>query len=184
MGASPHVPQAKIVLLEQRVLLKLPGKETFVVAEEFKVGRKIGGRTLNAIGWNFSEHFLIVTENHVRETQIAAWTLLYTAGDKWILETLDGQRDFGSCALANIHSLMTLGEKASNHVDGQSNFAYVRSPVDGRLWAAHWFVSNTNEWTIGSIQVPHHDMDWRAGSRLFTNQNNHFLSHKHQIRRF
>ena len=134
-----QVEQAENALLEQRALLSLPGKETFVVAEVFKVGRKIGDRMLSAIGWNFSKHFLGVTEEHVSETQIAAWTLLYTAGDKSILEALDGQPNGGACTLANIHSLMTLGEKASNHLDGQSNFAYVSSPVDRRLWAVHWF---------------------------------------------
>ena len=180
MEPPPQVAQGKITLLEQRALLRLPGKETFVVAEVFKVGSKIGGRMLSAIGWNFSEHFLSVTENNGRETQIAAWTLLYTAGDKWILETLDGLPDGGTCTLSNIHSLMTLGEKASNHLDGLSNFAYVSSPADRRLWAVHWLVSNTNEWTIGSVQVPHPDMPWHRGSRLFTSRTSH--DHKDQIR--
>ena len=100
------------MLLEQRALLSLPREQTFVVAEVFKVGRKIGDRMLSAIGWNFF-HFLGVIEERVSETQIAAWTLLYTAGDKWILEALDGQPNGGACTLANIHSLMMLGEKAS-----------------------------------------------------------------------
>jgi hypothetical protein len=166
----PQVVQAKIALLEQLTLLKLPAKETFVVAEEFKVGKRIGDRMLSAIVCNFTEHFLNDTENHVRETQIAAWTLLYTAGDRWILETLDGQPHSGACALTNIYGLMTLGEKASNHLDGRSNFAYVRSPVDRRLWAVHWLVSGTNEWAIGCAKVPHPAIDWPSGSRLFTSQ--------------
>ena len=163
---------------EQRALLTLAGKDTFAVADAFKVGSKIGSRTLTAISWNFSKHFLGVTEHHVFETQIIAWTLLYTADDKWILETLDGQQGAGSCALANIHNLMALGEKASNHLDGQSNFAYVRSPVDRRLWAVHWLMSRSDEWVIGSAQVPHPEIGWRVGSRLFTNQNSLGLSHK------
>jgi hypothetical protein len=68
-GPSPRIEQTKIALLEQRALLRLPGKETFVVAEAFKVGGKIGGRTLSAIGWNFSEYFLGVTENPKRTSQ-------------------------------------------------------------------------------------------------------------------
>lgn len=180
-GPSLRIEQTKIALLEQRALLRLPGKETFVAAEAFKVGGKIGGRTLSAIGWNFSEYFLGVTENPVQETQIAAWTLLYTASDKWILETLDRQPDGGTCTLANVYSLMTLGEKAFNHLDGRSNFAYVRSPVDRRLWAVHWLASSTNAWTIGCVKVPHPDIDWPSGSRLFTSQNSY--SHRHQIRR-
>ena len=170
------------MLLEQRAVLPLPGKDTFAVAEVFKEGSKIGGRTVSAIGWNFSKHFFGVIEHHVRETRIVAWTLLYSADDKWILETLDGKQADGSCALANIHSLMALSEKAFNHLDGQSNFAYVRSPVDRQLWAVHWVVSSRNEWNIGSVQVPHPQIDWRVGSRLFTSQNVHVLSHKHQVR--
>ena len=177
-----QVEQAKNALLEPRALLSLPGKETFVVAEVFRVGRKIGSRMLVAVGWNFSKHFLSVTESHPRETQIAAWTLLYTAGDKWILDALDGQPNGGACTLANIHDLMTLGEKASNHLDGQSNFAYVNSPIDRRLWAVHWLVNATNEWIIGSVQVPHPAIDWRDGSCLFSSRNGPVLSHKHQIR--
>ena len=168
---SPQVAQAKMALLEQRALLKLPGIDTFVAAEAFKVGNKIDGQTLNAIGWNFSEHFLGVAERHVPEMQITAWTLLYTAGDKWILETLDGQPDGGACTLSNIHGLMALGENASNHLDGQSNFAYVRSPVDHRLWAVHWSVNSAKEWIIGAVYVPHPHIDWRAGSRLFASRN-------------
>jgi hypothetical protein len=168
MGAL-LVTSHKMALLEQRALLRLPGKETFVVAEAFKVGSKIGGRMLSAIGWNFSKQFLSVTEKNIPETRIAAWTLLYTASDKWILETLDGRP--GTCALANIHSLVTLGEKAYNHLDGPSNFAYVRSPVDRRLWAVHWFVNSANEWIIGAVYVPHPESDWPAGSRLFASRN-------------
>jgi hypothetical protein len=165
---------------EQRALLTLPGKDTFAVADAFKVGSKIGGRTLSVISWNFSIHFLGVIEHHVLETRIIAWTLLYTADDNWILERLDEQQGAGPCALANIHSLMALGEQASNHLDGQSNFAYVRSPVDRQLWAVHWLVSGTGEWIIGSAQVPHPQISWRVGSRLFTSQNSHGLSHKQE----
>ena len=101
-------------------------------------------------------------------------------GDEWILETLDGQPDGGTCALANIHGLMTLGEKVYNHLDGQSNFAYVVSPIDRRRWAVHWLVNSTNEWIIGSVQVPHPDMPWHRGSRLFTSRTSR--DHKDQIR--
>jgi hypothetical protein len=168
---SPQVIQVRTALLDQVATLSLSRKETFVVAEAFKEGGKIGGRMLSSIGWNFSKHFLSVTEHHVRETQITVWALLHTAGDKWILETLKGQPDGGTCSLANIHNLMTLGEKASNHLDGQSNFAYVSSPVNRQLWAVHWLASGTNEWIIGAVYVPHPHIDWRAGSRLFTSRN-------------
>ena len=159
------------MLLEQQAQSRLPGIDTFVAAKAFKVGNKIDGRTLNAIAWNFSEHFLGIAERHVPEMQITAWTLLYTTNDEWILESLDEQSDGSTCVLANIHSLMTLGHKALNHLDGRSNFAYVRSPVDHRLWAVHWFVNSANEWIIGAVYVPHPHSSWRAGSRLFASRN-------------
>lgn len=168
LAALPQGALAKTRLLEPYAQSKFPGLETFVAAEAYKLGNKIGDRTLSAIGWNFSEHFLGVTESHVPEIQINAWTLLYAATDKWILETLQGQADGGTCVLANIHSLMSLNDRAANHLDGRSNFAYVRSPVDHRLWAAHWSVNSANEWIIGAVYVPHPDLDWHAGSRLFT----------------
>lgn len=165
---APQVTRVKTALLDRLSLLSLARKETFVAAEVFKVGRKIGDRALISISWNFSKHFLSVTEHHVPATQITVWSLLYTAGDKWILETLHGQPNGGTCTLANIHSLMALGEQAFNHLDGRSNFAYVSSPVDRQLWAVHWMVNSTNEWIIGSVQVPHPFIDWRDGSHLFT----------------
>ena len=130
------------MLLEQRALLRLPREQTFVVAEVFKVGRKIGEPHVEwQLAGVFPSIFLASPKSTFQETPIAAWTLLYTAGDKWILEALDGQPNGGACTLANIHNLMTLGEKASNHLDGQSNFAYVSSPVDRRLWGVHWLVN-------------------------------------------
>ena len=77
----------------------MPGIDTFVAAEAFKVGNKIDGRTLNAIAWNFSEHFLGIAERHVPEMQITAWTLLYTTNDEWILESLDEQSDAAHASL-------------------------------------------------------------------------------------
>ena len=43
------------MLLEQRALLSLPREQTFVVAEVFKVGRKIGDRYVEC---NWLEFFL------------------------------------------------------------------------------------------------------------------------------
>jgi hypothetical protein len=36
------------------------------------------------------------------------------------------------------------------------------------LWAVHWTVNHANEWIIGAVYVPHPELDWPAGSRLFT----------------
>ena len=175
--ALPLRGMFSMALLEQRALLRLHSKNVFVAADVFEVGKEIGGRRLNAVGWNFSKHFIGTTENGVGETEIAVWTLLYAADDDFILEALDGQSNGGACSLANIHTLMTLGGYAFNRLDGQSNFAYINSPVDQSLWAAHWWLNNKNEWIIGSVQVPHPAIDWRAGSCLFTSKG-HVVSHE------
>jgi hypothetical protein len=62
---------------------------------------------------------------------------------------------------------MDLAENGPSHVDWQSNFAYLRSPIDHRLWAIHWSMNYENEWSIGAVLVPHPDIGWRPGSRLF-----------------
>jgi len=63
---------------------------------------------------------------------------------------------------------MELGNKGPSHLDWRSNFAYMRSPVDGRMWAVHWTVNYANEWNFGAVYVPHSELDWRSGSRLFS----------------
>jgi len=94
-----------MALLEQRALLRLPGKETFVVAELFKVGSKIGGRILSAIGWNFSKQFLSVTEKHVPETEIAAWTYyIRQATNGFLKHWMDSQVTGRALSLTSIVS--------------------------------------------------------------------------------
>ena len=63
---------------------------------------------------------------------------------------------------------MEMGDNGPSDTDGRGNFAYVRSPIDGRLWAVHWTVSQPGEWIIGAVYVPHPHIDWRAGSRVLT----------------
>jgi len=63
---------------------------------------------------------------------------LYTAGDKSLVEAAGGEEDGVIRFIAHIHHLMELGDKGPIHVDWRSNFAYVRSPVDRKLWAVHW----------------------------------------------
>ena len=160
-------PRGEFRPLESHSETRIPRIETFVAAEEFKIGNAIGGRMLGAVGWNFAEHFLGVVEHNIPESQANAWTLLYTTGDKSLIEASGGE---GSIVrfLPHIHHFLVLGGKGPSHLDGRSNFAYVRSDMDGRLWAVHWNVNSANEWNIGAVFVPHPLLDWRSGSRLFS----------------
>jgi hypothetical protein len=63
---------------------------------------------------------------------------------------------------------METGDQGLGDTDGRSNFAFVRSPIDQRLWVVHWTVNYGNEWVIGAVYVPHPDLDWPSGSRLFS----------------
>lgn len=163
------VARGEFKLLEPHSETRVPRIETFVAAEAFKIGSTIGNHTLSAVGLNFAEHFLGLVETNVPEGKLNAWTLLYTSGDKSLFDASGGEKGVVRY-IAHIHQLMELGEKGPSHSDWRSNFAYVRSPVDHRLWAVHWSVNYSNEWNIGAVYVPNPAMDWRSGSRLFSDQ--------------
>jgi len=155
-------------LLEPHSQTRVGRIDTFVAADAFKVGTRIGGRTLSAIGLNFTQHFLGVVEMDVPAASLAGWSLRYTTGDRSLFKVLGGEQEAVVPFLAYIYRIMEMAEEGPGHIDWRSNFAYVRSPVDQRLWAVHWSVNYANEWTIGAVTVPHPDLDWRAGSRLFS----------------
>jgi len=158
--------RAELKLLSPHSLTKLERIEKFVAADVFKEGNMIGSRELTAIGWNFIEYFLGVVEPHVPETALKGWTLLHYAGDVSLISALGGEQK-ASLSLGHIYRLMEMGENGPSHVDWQSNFAYVRSPVDQRMWAIHWSMNYHNEWSIGAVSVPHPDIGWSPNSRLF-----------------
>jgi hypothetical protein len=140
----------------------------FDAAHRFKVGTTIGGRKLSAIGLNFAQHFSALTEEDLPATPLAVWTLRYTVGDASLVKALRATHRDGVFRLAHVYSLMEMGGDSGCHTDWRSNFAYVRSPLDRRLWAVHWSVNHAGEWSIGAVYVPHADLDWVAGSRLFS----------------
>lgn len=163
---SVEPTRAEFKLLSPYSQTLLERIEKFAAADVFKEGRMIGNRELTAIGWNFSEHFLGVVERGVPETALKGWTLLQPAEDVSLIRALGGEQKAG-VFLGHIYRLMEMGETGPSHVDWQSNFAYVRSPIDQRLWAIHWSVNYHNEWSIGAVLVPHPDLGWSPNSRLF-----------------
>ena len=166
--ATISVPaRAELRLLDQLCETTIEGNERFVAADAFKIGSTIGGRTLSAVGLGFAKHFLGVVESNVPPISLGIWTLQYTAGDTSLVKVLGGERSAAIPFLAHIHRVMAMGTEGAGHTDWRSNFAYMRSPVDGRLWAVHWTVNYAGEWNIGTVSVPHEHLDWRAGSRLF-----------------
>ena len=163
----PVPTRAGFKLLQPHSQTKVERIDKFVAADAFKEGNRIGGRTLNAIGLNFREHFLGVVEQNVPEATLKGWTLLYDADDTSLIDALGGERNAAALFLGHIYSLMEMGENGPSHVDWRSNFAYVRSPIDHRLWAVHWSMNYDNEWSIGAVLVPHPEIGWRSDSRLF-----------------
>lgn len=141
--------------------------EEFVSADAFREGNRIGGYTLTAIGMNFSDHFLAIVERNVPEVTLKGWTLLHTAGDTSIIESLGGEKNAPLSFLAYVYHLMETGEDGPCHVNWQSNFAYLRSPINRRLWAIHWSMNYEHEWTMGAVLVPHPYVGWPPGARLF-----------------
>jgi hypothetical protein len=161
--------EAEFKPLERLQDTKVEPIERFVAAEAFKIGGKIGGRTVGAVGLNFTQHFLGVIEKDVPAASLGRWTLRYTAGDKSLIKAVGGEQEAVLPFLAYVHQVMEAGNDGGGHTDWRSNFAYIRSPIDHGLWAVHWTVNYAKEWTIGAVYVPHPDLDWRSGSRLFTN---------------
>jgi hypothetical protein len=88
-------------------------------------------------------------------------------GDTSIIKMLDVEKA-PLAHLAHVHAIMEIAERGVIHTDWRSNIAYVRSPVDNRLWAVHWTVNHAGEWTIGAVYVPHAALDWAAGTRVLS----------------
>jgi hypothetical protein len=160
------VESREFIPFEPHSETKVERVDKFIAAEAFKLDRKIGTRTLNAVGLNFAEHFIRTVETDVPAATIRGWTLTYTVGDNSLIKALGGEEK-AVMSLAHIHRLMEMGERGPSHVDTRSNFAYARSSLDNRLWAIHWSTNFMDEISVGAVVVPHPDLDWKAGSRLF-----------------
>jgi hypothetical protein len=158
---------ADFKLIEPIAMASVERVDRFVAADAFKTGHRIGGRTLSAVGWNFAAHFLKVVEDNVPPATLRVWRLVFTAGDAALVRQLGGENRARVTSMAQIYRLMNMSDGPS-HADGRSNIAYVRSPIDQRLWAVHWSVNYSNEWTIGAVYVPHENLDWHAETLLLS----------------
>jgi len=166
-SAFPQISWGQYRLLEQHSTTPVQPVYAFTAAEAFRIETRIGSRGLSVIGLQFKEHFLSVVEGSVPKGEINAWNLLYTAGDKSLVNALGGEERAVVPFLAYVHQLMEMGEKGPCLLDWRSNFAYLRSPIDRRLWAVHWSVNSDDKWVVGAVYVPHPHLDWRSDSRLF-----------------
>jgi hypothetical protein len=141
--------------------------ERFVASDEFSVGRSIGNRSLGSVSFNFARLFLAATETDAYPFPLQAWTLRYSADDSSLIARLGGEERV-VLPLCSIYRLMEMNSRAESVTDARSNFAYARSPVDHRLMAIHWFVNERNQWAIGAVEVPHPELDWPTGSRVYS----------------
>lgn len=157
-------------LIELKSETPIEGIGRFSAGQAFTPGSRIGGRVLRLVSLNFAQHFLGVEESNVPPTSLAAWDLRYTMSDKSLLKALGHAPQAALPFLAYVHRVMDMGEKGPSHGTWRSNFAFVRSPVDQRLWAVHWTLSDADEWSIGAVHVPHTHLDWVAGSRVFASR--------------
>ena len=153
-------------LLDLHGTYKFEPIQFFIARDAFRLGAKIGGRTLSVVGLNFMEYFMGVVEHDIPEVKASTWTLQFSAADDWVMTASNLTSEIDQHFLAHIHLIMELGESGPSHLNGQSNLAYMRSAVDDRIWAVHWTVNSANEWNIGAVFVPHPHLDWPAGSRL------------------
>ena len=142
--------------------------ERFAASEEFSVGRPVGNRSLGSVSFNFARLFLTATEiADAYPVALQAWTLRYSADDLSLIARLGGEERV-VVPLCSIYRLMEIGGRGASIADAQNNFAYARSPVDHRVMAIHWFVNERNQWAIGAVEVPHPQLDWPSGSRVYS----------------
>jgi hypothetical protein len=154
-------------LLEPIIATQVASIENFVAADRFRVGNRIGNRRLGLVGSNFAEHFLSKAESYAPAASLVVTELRFTMGDTSLTRMFDAEKA-PLAHVAHVYAVMVLGEAGASHTDWRSNIAYVRSPVDHRLWAVHWSVNHSGEWTIGAVYVPHAALDWAAGTRVLS----------------
>lgn len=164
VGGSAASLDLSVLGTEDRV--PIARSDRFVAAEAFATGGHIGDHAVVSVGFNFQKYFYPLVETEEGRVLVDAWTLGRSADDATLIAMIGGE-DKIAVALSAIHRQMARGSRGDSHTDGRSNFAYARSPVDGRLWAIHWTLNAPGEWVIGAVTVPHPDLDWPAGSRLF-----------------
>lgn len=138
---------------------------SFVASERFRVGNVIGDRRVASIGTNFTTYFGTLVERYAPPASLAVWELPYPLADTSIMMMLGGSSS-AVTHLSHIYAIMERGMAGANHMDWQSNIAFLRSPVDRRLWAIHWSVDHSGAWSIGAVKVPHAGLDWAAGTRV------------------
>jgi hypothetical protein len=141
--------------------------ESFVAADRFRIGNRIGNRRLGLVGSNFAEHFLSKAESYAPAASLVVTELRFTMGDISLTRMFDAEK-VPVAHLAHVYAIMAMGEAGASHTDWRSNIAYVRSAVDRRLWAVHWSVNHAGEWTMGAVYVPHAALDWAAGTRVLS----------------
>ncbi len=160
MAAAPM----RLLDAQSRILLDIA--PNFSAADAFRPGHVIGARKLALTTFNFERLFGSANEFSYAPAAIASWSLRFHAGDEWLRDELQ-RTNFGTpLMLAHVHALMSLQGNLCR-VDGGSNFAYVRSQRDGRIWAIHWRTDDARDWVVGAVEVPHPHLDWPPGSRLF-----------------
>jgi hypothetical protein len=153
--------------LEHVHALRVATIENFVAVDRFRVGNRIGDRRLGLVGHNFADQFLKQVDNYAPAASLAITELRFTMGDTSLTRMFNAEKA-PLAHVAHVYAIMELGEAGASHTDWRSNIAYVRSPVDHRLWAVHWSVNHSGEWTIGAVYVPHAALGWAAGTRVLS----------------
>ncbi len=147
-------------------VLKLKAVKRFVVADHFKVGNLVGGRSIGWIGPNFQTHFGDVVEEDVPAKTVHVWQLTKKSLDAPIIKLFGGEESPKTQTyLAHQFQLMELGEKGKERLDGWANFGYKSSPVDNYLWVPYWYVRD-GLFNVGADSSSDR-YGWRVGRRVF-----------------
>lgn len=117
---------------------KLYGVKKFVVADKYKLGAVIGGRTIVWFGAKFLFHFGGVVEENVPARIVQTSTIAKVTDDPAVIAALGEEN--ADMHLAHHYRIMELGEDGPGLFNGWGNIGYKRSPIDHQLWAVRWHV--------------------------------------------
>jgi hypothetical protein len=89
-NAAPARTQLR--LLEPHSETRAARASKFVAAEAFRIGGKIGTRTLSSVGLTFAYHFLPIVESNVPAATLKGLTLLLIASDAALVNALPASK--------------------------------------------------------------------------------------------
>ena len=148
-------------LLSYTTTIDLKSVDRFVASEVFKKDAVIGEHTVGWIPEEFAEHFLNTIEVDVPATTVKVHTLRHNTCDPAIVHALGTEN--AEMPLAHVHQLIQVTDVK------RVNIAYVRSSIDGKIWAVMWgrYVGGNGKILVSASPIDDRH-GWHASYRVYS----------------